>query len=183
MDSLNLTDASKLEKDSNYTKIVHKRRSSIFHTHVIPSDECKGTSFTENEKSTGTQDAAECAHTTAEEPFNLDKYIINLKNERKEWIETLKQRKAQRKILTKQKLCIENQGQVIDLNVLTESERAFVMARPNFQEICKNHKKILDVTLKVSELRSIVHKLNEKFILQMEERLQKLTDKIIEISE
>lgn len=106
-----------------------------------------------------------------------------MKNERKEWIDTLKQRKSQRKCLTKQKLCIENQGQTLDLSILTEFEKAFITARPNYQQICRNYKQMSDVALKISELQSIVYKLNEKFILQMEDKLHKLTDKIIEMSQ
>ncbi|XP_003708220.2 uncharacterized protein LOC100880510 [Megachile rotundata] len=179
MDSVNLSDASQLEKDSKNAKIIHKRRSSIFQNRVISFDECK-----ENEKFEDIQGATSCRQTISrKEHFNLEEYIINLRNERKEWIETLKQRKSQRKCLSKQKLCIENQGQTLDLNVLTEFEKAFITARPNYQQICRNYKKMSDVALKISELQSIVYKLNEKFILQMEDRLHKVTDRIIEMSD
>lgn len=179
MDSVNLSDASQLEKDSKNAKIVHKRRSSIFQNRVISFDELK-----ENEKFEDVDGAASDAQTISrKELFNLEEYIIHLKNERKEWIDTLKQRKSQRKCLTKQKLCIENQGQTLDLSILTEFEKAFITARPNYQQICRNYKQMSDVALKISELQSIVYKLNEKFILQMEDKLHKLTDKIIEMSQ
>lgn len=113
----------------------------------------------------------------------MEQYICRLRNERKEWIETFRQRKAERKSLTKKKLRLESQGQPVDLTVLTDSEEAFVMARPNYQSICKNNKRLTEMTLKVSILNQTVYKLNQRFISQMEKRVGKITEKIMEMSE
>lgn len=95
----------------------------------------------------------------------------------------MKQRKTQRKNLTKQKLCLENQEQLLDLNILSEYEKTFVTARPSYQHICKNYEKLSDMLVKLSVLYNLAYKLNQRFISQMERRLCKITDKIIKISE
>lgn len=123
-----------------YKKSIHKRRSSVFQSRQIIFDECEGT---EDKETVENREVIKCtSNTTQEKVFNLEEYIINLRNERKEWIETLKQRKTQRKNLTKQKLCLENQEQLLDLNVLSEYEKTFVTARPSYQHICKNYEKL-----------------------------------------
>ncbi|CAK9810414.1 hypothetical protein ANTPLA_LOCUS6579 [Anthophora plagiata] len=179
MDDLHLLDVTNAEKDSN-EKIVRKRRSSIFQSRATTFNECEGG---ETEKAVDAEDATKCASTVSqEETFNLKEYIMCLKNERKEWIDTLKQRKAQRKILKKQKLCLEDQGQLVDLNILTDCERAFVTAKPNYQCICRNYKKLSDVTVKLSILHGKVYKLNQRFISEMGKKLRRITKKVIEIS-
>lgn len=116
------------------------------------------------------------------EEFNLQEYIISLRGERKQWIETLRQRRIERKNLAKQKLCLETQGQTLDLSFLTEKEKVFLAARPNYQQICKNYKKLSDVTVKISMLQNTVSKLNQRFITDVEEHVHKVTDKIIKES-
>lgn len=85
--------------------------------------------------------------------------------------------------MTKQKTSVEGQGQVLDINILTEAERAFVLTRPNYEHIFKNSQKLLDLTLKISTLSQHVHKLNRKFMERMEGNISKATVNIIKISE
>ncbi|CAK9812889.1 hypothetical protein ANTQUA_LOCUS7442 [Anthophora quadrimaculata] len=181
MDNLHLIDVQNAEKDLN-EKIIRKRRSSIFQSRATTFNECEGASGTETEKAVDVEDATKCASKVSQEKtFNLKEYIMCLKNERKEWIDTLKQRKAQRKSLKKQKLSLENQGQLADLNILTDYQRAFVTAKPNYQYICRNYKKLSDVTVKLSILDGKVYKLNQRFISQMEKKLHRITGKVIGI--
>ncbi|PBC30558.1 uncharacterized protein LOC107997022 [Apis cerana] len=181
MDNIYSLDTSHVEKDLEYKKSIHKRRSSVFQSRQIIFDECEGT---EDKETVENREDIKCvSNTTQEKVFNLEEYIINLRNERKEWIETLKQRKTQRKNLTKQKLCLENQEQLLDLNILSEYEKTFVTARPSYQHICKNYEKLSDMLVKLSVLYNLAYKLNQRFISQMERRLCKITDKIIKISE
>ncbi|CAL7947966.1 unnamed protein product [Xylocopa violacea] len=175
--SLNASDDS--EKNAKYEKTVHKRRSSVFQRRSSAFDNRE-----ENEKVVDTRNAEKyVSNESQEETFNLEKYIISLRNERKEWIETLKQRKAQRRSLAKQKLRLEKEGQHLDLNILTERDKAFITARPNYQYICKNYKKLSDTTGKMSALYNQVYRLNQRFILQMERKLNRITDKIVATSE
>lgn len=120
---------------------------------------------------------------TPQEVFNFEEYVNSLKNERKEWLETYKRRKRERRSLTKQKLRLENDGQPLDLNLLSDSEKAFLLARPNYQNICKNANKLSETALKISMLNDMVYEVNKRFILQMEERLRKIKKRIIETSE
>lgn len=85
--------------------------------------------------------------------------------------------------MTKQKISTEGQEQVLDINVLTEAEKAFVLTRPNYEHICKNSQKLLDVALKISTLSQHVHKLNQKFMERMEGNILRATANIIKISE
>ncbi|XP_076755194.1 uncharacterized protein LOC143425981 [Xylocopa sonorina] len=174
--SLNVSNDS--EKDRKYEKTVHKRRSSVFQHRSNTLDQ-RG----ENEEVVDIGNVEKCAsNESQEEPFNLEKYIISLRNERKEWIETLKQRKVQRRHLAKQKLRLEKEGEYLDLSVLTKRDKAFITARPNYQYICKNYKKLSDTAGKISVLHNLVYRLNQRFILQMEEKVNRITDKIIAIS-
>ncbi|XP_071856728.1 uncharacterized protein [Bombus fervidus] len=182
MDHFHSVDASHSEKNSECTKTVHKRRSSVFQSRTITFNEYEGTQCVEDEKTVDAEDVIKCvSKISPEKPIDLEEYIINLRNERKEWIETLKQRKVQRKNLAKQKLYSENGGQLLDLNVLAEYEKAFVTARPNYQHIYRNYKKLSDVVAKTSVLYNLTYKLNQRFVRQMERRLCKVNDKIIEI--
>ncbi|XP_076654780.1 uncharacterized protein LOC143360096 [Halictus rubicundus] len=179
MDNCSLSDASHSEVPLNHEKAVQKRRSSIFYSRVIAFDQCE-----EDEKPVDNNDIKACASETPEvEVFDLEQYIHRLKNERTEWIKTWKQRKAERKSLTKKKLQLESQGQPVDLTALTDSEKAFVVARPNYQSICKKNKKLKETMLKVLMLHQMVYKLNQRFILKMEKRVSKIKGKIIEMSE
>ncbi|XP_017880677.1 uncharacterized protein LOC108625295 isoform X2 [Ceratina calcarata] len=149
--------------------VVQKRRSSVFQSLQVAEDDRTVGNSSKNPQ-------------LQEETFNLEEYIICLRNERKEWLETLKERKRQRRGLMKKKLSVESQGQHLDYSVLTEHEKAFVSAKPNYHDIYKNYKKLSDISLKTQLLRSLVYKLNRNFILQMEGRLQGATKKIIKES-
>ncbi|KOC65974.1 hypothetical protein WH47_12773 [Habropoda laboriosa] len=179
MDNLHSSDVPNGEKDSN-EKVIRKRRSSVFQSRASTFNECEGVSFGETAKAV---DAVKnTSEVLQEENFNLKEYIMCLKNEREEWIDTLKQRKAQRKNLTKEKLHFESQGQLLDLSILTDCEKAFIRSKPNYQYICRNYKKLLDITVKLSVLHNKVYKLNQRFISQMEGKLHRITEKVIEIS-
>ncbi|KZC13287.1 PREDICTED: uncharacterized protein LOC107191395 [Dufourea novaeangliae] len=179
MDNFSSPEASHSEKLLKHENAVHKRRSSIFQSRITVFDECEG-----NEKSLENHDTNKYVSKTPEvEGFNLELYIRNLKEERKEWIETLRQRKAERKSLKKQKLRLENQGKSVDLITLSDSEKAFVTSRPDYQSICKSNKRLTEMALKVSILHHMVYKLNQRFILRMEKKLCRVTKKVIETSE
>lgn len=115
--------------------------------------------------------------------FNLVEYIENLKQERKDWHQEYRNRKCQRKDLAKQKACIEHQGQIMDMNVLTEYERAFLIGRPDYELICRNTQKLHDMTLKISMLNQLVHKVNQRFVNCMEKNIVLSIKEIIKMSE
>jgi len=78
---------------------------------------------------------------------------------------------------------METQGQVLDLNLLTESDRTFLLKRPNYEYICKNNEKLLDITLQISILSKIVQTLNQDFIERMQDNISKATKNLIKMSE
>lgn len=129
------------------------------------------------------EDKKECSTYTDAEIFNLKEYIEKLKQERKEWQQEYKFRKIQRKTLTKQKINLERQGQPLDTNALTESQRAFIAARPNYENICRNTQKLHDTVLKITTLNQLVCKLNQRFMEKMEDNIARTTKKVIELSE
>ncbi|XP_033326777.1 uncharacterized protein LOC117220676 [Megalopta genalis] len=170
------SDASHLEIPLNSDRVIHKRRSSVFQSRIVDFDQCE-----ENQNSMDNDDMKHYASKTLQEDdFDFEQYIHNLKNERKQWITMLKQRKSERKRLLNQKLRLESQRQPFDLTVLTDSERAFVLARPNYQNIYENNKKLREKTVKLSILNQMVYRVNQKFISRMEVGLRKITEKIIE---
>ncbi|KYN35858.1 hypothetical protein ALC56_09649 [Trachymyrmex septentrionalis] len=165
-------------------KTVYKRRSSVFHARFsITHDHQKDDNGVIINGNGPNQKEKECNAKDAVEVFNLKEYIEKLRQERKDWQQEYRNRKAQWKNLTKQKTSLEGQGQVLDINVLTEAERAFVLTRPNYEHICKNSQKLLDVAVKISKLSQHVHKLNEKFMERMKDNISKATANVIEISE
>lgn len=115
--------------------------------------------------------------------FNLKEYIEKLKQEKKDWQEEYKNRKSQCRNMIKQKTSMETQGQVLDLNLLTKSDRTFLLERPNYEYICKNNQKLLDMILKISTLSEHVHKLNQKFMEKMEDNMSEATKNLIKMSE
>lgn len=125
----------------------------------------------------------ECVVQNDAEASDLKDYIEKLRQERKEWQREYKKRKTQRKNLTKQKLSVEEQGQVLDLNILTESDRTFLLTRPNYEYICQNSQKTLNAALKISILSQHIHKLNQKFMEEMKSNIYTATKNVINFSE
>ncbi|KYN27600.1 PREDICTED: uncharacterized protein LOC108771137 [Trachymyrmex cornetzi] len=177
-------DVSNFNEDFKSEKTIHKRRSSVFHARFsIACDHKKDDNGVITNRNRPNQKEKECNAKDTVEAFNLREYIDKLRQERKDWQQEYRNRKTQRKNLTKQKTSTERQGQNLDINVLTEAERAFVFTRPNYEHICKNSQKLLDVALKISKLSQHVHKLNEKFMERMKNNISKATVNVIEISE
>ena len=178
MNDQNSVDVPHLER------VVYKRRSSIFRGRTSVFDDDKSTQLTRSDKcadaDAGAERASEALH---EEAFNLKEYINALRNEREEWIRTFRRRKAERKSLTKHKLRLESEGQPLDVNILSDSERTFVIARPDYQNICKSNKRLSERTLRVSVLNQLTNALNQRFIFRMEKRLGKVTKKVIQTSD
>ena len=165
-------------------KVVYKRRSSIFQGRTSVFDKDKSTQLTRSDKCADTDAGAERAsEALQEEAFNLEEYINGLKNEREEWIRTFRKRKADQKSLTKHKLRLESEGQPSDMNILLDSERTFVIARPDYQHVCKSNRRLSERTLRVSVLNRMANALNQRFIFQMEKRLGKVTEKVIQTSD
>ncbi|KYN06698.1 hypothetical protein ALC62_02356 [Cyphomyrmex costatus] len=162
---------------------IHKRRSSIFHSRIsIARDHQQDDNEVTINGNRPDQKEEEC-NVKNVKAFNLKEYTDKLKQERKDWQQEYRNRKVQRRNLTKQKLRTEGQGQILDINVLTEAERAFVLTRPNYEHICKNSQKLLNMALKISMLSQHVHKLNQRFMERMEGNISKATVNIIKISE
>lgn len=191
MDNDQTCEASDAEKPARGETGIHKRRSLVFHSRAASSSEQEDTKGAEDAQETlqeeGPKDSdkkkREKKAEEEEEYFDLREYVAKLRRERRVWIETWKQRKAERKSLTAKKLSLEARGQSVDLNVLSDAERAFVLARPNYEQICESKEKLLAVAMKVATLNQLARKLNQRFISQMEEKLYDVTKRIIKISE
>ncbi|XP_072765556.1 uncharacterized protein [Anoplolepis gracilipes] len=172
-------DVSHFDEECKSEKIVYKRRSSIFHTQIITCDQTQGTP---GNKILSNKVDKECIAQNDAKAFNLKEYVEKLRQERKDWQKEYKNRKTQRKNLTKQKTSVEGQGQVLDINILTESDRSFLLTRPNYEYISQNSQKTLDAVLKISILSQHVHKLNQKFIEKMETNIYTATKNVIKLS-
>ncbi|XP_029160382.1 uncharacterized protein LOC114932387 [Nylanderia fulva] len=176
------TDVSHVDEGCQSEKTVYKRRSSIFHTRIITCDQTEGNEGTPNRnRFSSSKVNEECIAQKDVEAFNLKEYIEKLKQERKDWQQEYRERKTQRKNLTKQKNSMK--GQVFDENLLTESERDFLLSRPNYEHIYQNNQKIVDAALKISTLSQHVHRLNQKFIEKMENNISTATKNIIKLED
>ncbi|XP_011688063.1 PREDICTED: uncharacterized protein LOC105450104 [Wasmannia auropunctata] len=176
-----MADVSNFDEEFKSERTVRKRRSSIFQTRAVVHnrDEDDNEVIT-NDRLTSNKDEGEC--NAKDEAFNLKEYIERLRQERRDWQQEYRSRKTQRRNLTKQKASAEGQGQVLDINVLTEAERAFVLTRPNYEHICRNSQKLLDVALRISTLSQHVHKLNRRFMEKMEDNISRATVNVIKRS-
>ncbi|XP_050453289.1 uncharacterized protein LOC126852493 [Cataglyphis hispanica] len=164
-------------------KAVYKRRSSIFQTRIATCDQTKGNEGTSNKNRFSPNKVNKECIVQNDETFNLKEYIEKLKQERKDWQKEYKNRKIQRKNLTKQKTSVAEQGQVFDINVLTESDRVFLLTCPDYEHICQNSRKTLDAALKISTLSQHIQKLNKKFMEKMENNISIVTKNVIKLSE
>ncbi|XP_014476712.1 PREDICTED: uncharacterized protein LOC106745533 [Dinoponera quadriceps] len=177
----NTSQLSCLDEERKSEKIV-KRRSSVFRRQSVLFDRQEsgheilnsGIGFVSGKNKEDAQADAET--------FNLEKYIEKLKQERKDWLQEYRNRRIQRKNLTKQKAIVEKQRQLLDMNILTDSERAFVKARPNYEYICNNSRKLPDLALRISMLSQLVCKLDKRFMEKMESNISRATKKLIEMS-
>jgi len=178
-------DVSNFDEEFKFEKTIHKRRSSIFRRCTLTHDHNKDINevIANEDKLTPNKNEEEYNAKNGVEAFSLKEYIDKLRQERKNWQQEYRNRKTQRKNLTKQKTNVEGQEQVLDINILKESERAFVLTRPNYEHLCKNSQKLLDMALKISILSQHVNKLNRRFMERMEGNISKATVNIIKISE
>ncbi|KAK2584442.1 hypothetical protein KPH14_006822 [Odynerus spinipes] len=181
------SDALNLEMEEPSDKVIYKRRSSIFQsrTSKLLVDE-----ETDKEKNAGNDEflpISNCKRQRVEdvrkENFDLQSYIADLREERKTWQMTLKERKSDRRVLSKKKSSLEQLGQSLDLEALSDSERSFLSAHPNYEYVYENSQKLSNVALKMTLLNELVYKLNERFMLRMREKLCKATKKIVDMSE
>lgn len=168
------------DEECRSEKIVYKRRSLIFHSQI--SDQTKDNEGTPN-RSRFSPSKVNKEDIVENETFNLKKYIEKLRQERKDWQKEYRSRKTQRKNLAKQKASLETQGQAFDINILTESDRTFLLTRPNYELICQNNQKTLDAALKISLLSQHIQKLNQKFMEKMENNISIATKNVIKLSE
>ncbi|XP_012228479.1 uncharacterized protein [Linepithema humile] len=170
------TDISNFDEEP---KINYKRRSSIFYTRIIMCDQDEDNKTIANENDIPSKEE-EC---NMKKEVLMKEYIEKLTQEKKDWQQEYKNRKSQCRNLIKQKTSMETQGQALDLNLLTESDRAFLLERPNYEYICRNNQKLLDMTLKISVLSEIVHKFNLKFMEKMQDNMSKAIKNLIKMSE
>ncbi|KAI4501180.1 hypothetical protein M0802_003553 [Mischocyttarus mexicanus] len=187
MDNCVLPDVLDLGMEELSNKVIRKRRSLVFHSRTSKSlidEELKEIRNLENDDSLSDNKCKRprVSDITREESFNLQEYINDLKQERKLWQLKLKERKSKRRVLTKQKSALENLGQNLDYKALSDSERSFLSANPNYEYIYENSQKLSKTTLKVILLNELISKLNNRFMIRMKEKLDKTTKKIIEIS-
>ena len=113
------------------------------------------------------------------EPFDLRGYIDSLKHEKKSWHDFYQELKVRNRKLVKKKALIEQNGQDVDLSVLSESERNFIEARPNYEHIVKSSKTLVDMAVKVAVLNQQCNNLNKRFKSKLEGRIQDATAKVI----
>jgi len=154
-------------------KSTYKRRSSVF-LHVPRNIEDSLNDEDEERKSRSDK--------TDDKDFDLPVYINKLRNERKAWKETLRMRKSKRRNLQKQKTNLQRREVDLDINILSETERSFLLARPSYERICKNIKTLADAAAKIVTLNRQIDNLNDKLALKVEEKLQDATRNLIKMS-
>ncbi|XP_036142410.1 uncharacterized protein LOC105833687 isoform X2 [Monomorium pharaonis] len=155
-----MADGSIFDEEFKSESTIHKRKSLVFHTRFsVARDHDKDVNdevITNGNRFASNKDEETCNTKNDIEAFNLKEYIEKLKQERKDWQQEYRKRKTQRRNLIKQKISMEEQGQILDIN---------------------------DVALRISTLSQNVHKLNRRFMERMESNIAKATVQVIKISE
>ncbi|KAH0564327.1 hypothetical protein KQX54_011442 [Cotesia glomerata] len=148
----------------------NKRRSSIFQSRA-----------SQRHFDVDSQDESEAQEGNAQkEPdeFNLEEYVNSLKAEYEEWKKTLKERKHQRRLLAKQEEALKG-GVELDFNVLTESDREFIQARPNYGAICEKINDVMPIAVKVAQGNIEINHLNDNLQQLLGEKIKESNIKII----
>lgn len=104
-----------------------------------------------------------------------------MKAEYNEWKKTLKERKNKRRLLAKQEAAVGDAVE-LDLNVFTESERAFIQARPNYEQICEKINDLVPLAVKVAQENVEINRLHDNLVECLEEKIRDSKIKLIEKS-
>lgn len=115
--------------------------------------------------------------------FDLRRYIDDVKRERTEWKQTLQDRKRQYKSTLKHMTRTKQGEQDVDLSALSETERNFLLVRPNYEHICEKAKKLAILASEVSIMQEHVTHLHKRCLLRAEKKLDDLTTRIINMIE
>ncbi|XP_066590486.1 uncharacterized protein [Prorops nasuta] len=116
------------------------------------------------------------------ETFDLVEYTNTLRIERRKWLRYYKERKSDRKQLEIERAYTIEHGPDFDLNLLSSSQKSFLLAAPNYEHIYKQNKKLLDITIKVSPLSQLIEKQKEQCISNLENRIHETTKTIIKLT-
>jgi len=157
---------------------MNKRRSSVFQRQSIGPKEqdLESTNITE-----------EISHETKKlklqnvsESFDLKKYIDALKEEDKKWREVYAKRKSRVQDLIKRD---KNQQQSFDISCLSDSERVFLKAKPDYEEFNKNVFQLHAMATKVMFLNSCAENFSEKSAKKLKNETDTIMRRIINLSE
>ncbi|XP_012269770.1 uncharacterized protein LOC105694034 [Athalia rosae] len=118
---------------------------------------------------------------STEQPFDLEKYINRLEHERSMWKQTLLERKRQYKSLLKQSTNQQQHEQDLDLSVLSENERTFLLVRPNYEHICVKANNLSTLAAEITILNDHVTHLHNRSILRAQKKLDNLTSKVMKM--
>ena len=105
-----------------------------------------------------------------------------MRKERKQWKETLQERKLNTKIAKKERNIIKTDGPPLDLSILTDSQKAFVNARPPYEQIFENIKTLKDLAVKIAVLKQEIDLLNNTLLLKIERKVAAATKALIDQS-
>ncbi|XP_033226918.1 uncharacterized protein LOC117179345 [Belonocnema kinseyi] len=163
-----------------------KRRSSIFQRRSVlltaPDNETAETDETTTTNviyPAPTIEECQNMDEEREESFDLRAYIDSLKREKQDWHEVLQERRTRYRNLLKKKAMIEKNGQEVDLSLFTESERNFIEARPNYEDIVKSSKSLVDMAVRVTILNQHCTRLHATFYEKMDKKIKEAKAKII----
>ncbi|XP_057324757.1 uncharacterized protein LOC130667292 [Microplitis mediator] len=153
-----------------------KRRSSIFQPR--PSEHHLAVDTLDDESIAEVKDK-EVEEISSDDESDLEEYVKSLKAEYNEWKKTLKERKNKRRLLAKQEAAVGDAVE-LDLNVFTESERAFIQARPNYEQICEKINDLVPLAVKVAQKNVEINRLHDNLVECLEEKIRDSKIKLIE---
>ena len=115
--------------------------------------------------------------------FNIQNYIENLNEEDRKWRELYSKRKARVQDASKIYKTIQEGGQKSDLSCLTDSERAFLSSKPDYEEFNRNLHQLQKFATKVAFLHLSSENFKHKSISKLNSEIEKATDRIIKLED
>ncbi|XP_014224284.1 uncharacterized protein LOC106650658 [Trichogramma pretiosum] len=114
--------------------------------------------------------------------FDLKGYIARLESEDAQWREEYARRRIRTRNTSLLLKTIEA-GQKLDLSVLTSREKAFLDARPNYDEFNENLHRLSELATKVTYLNLNASHLCEKSVTNLKSEVEKAKQRIIQFAD
>ncbi|XP_011506218.1 PREDICTED: uncharacterized protein LOC105368791 [Ceratosolen solmsi marchali] len=155
---------------------TNKRRSLVFKRRSILYEQ-----DLENVGETGVVHEAKKLKFEDVNQFDIKKYIETLNEEDRKWREVYAKRKSRVQDLIKHNKHKEQAGQILDINFLSDHQRAFLALKPDYKEFNKNVFQLQAIATKVMFLNICSKHFYESVITTLQEDTNNIMHRIFNL--